>query len=320
MEILEVYKSSNVYNIINKDIQNGMVSHAYLLSCDDYELLTCYSKCLAKQLLCNSICNVCSNCLKVEHNTHTDVLVYPKDNGNQILSDDILEIISSSYVSSGEGYKIFILNNFDKTTTQAQNKFLKTLEEPPKNVVFILLSTDVKSILKTIASRCKLINVKALSLSELTSVANTLNITTGISASDLAKSSRNLTTLVKMVNSSYYLNLRHDVVSVFTKMKHSKNMLNYIHMLLKYKDNLEVLSELNTVVLDLLYLKNGNSNISNAIYISELQNASEEFSVKMLNLIALKIKESIEKINSNCNASLVYDSLLMYILEVKVKC
>ena len=108
--------------------------------------------------------------------------------------------------------------------------------------------------------------------------------------------------------------------SDLAKMKHSKNMLNYIHMLLKYKDTLEVLSELNTVVLDLLYLKNGNSNISNAIYISELQNASEEFSVKMLNLIALKIRESIEKINSNCNASLVYDSLLMYILEVKVKC
>lgn len=320
MEILEVYKTSNVYNIINKDIQNGMVSHAYLLSCDDYELLVNYSNCLAKQLLCNSICNTCSNCLRVNHNTHTDVLVYPKDNSKQILSDDILEVISSSYVTSGEGYKIFILKNFDKTTTQAQNKFLKTLEEPPKNVVFILLSTDVKSILKTIVSRCKLINVNALNVSDLTKIAESLNKSTSISASDLAKSSRNLTTLIKMVESPYYLNLRHDVVSVFTKMKHSKNMLNYISAVLKYKDMLEVLTELNTVVLDLLYLKSGNSNISNAIYISELQNASEEFSIKALNLIALKIKEAIEKVNSNCNASLVYDNLFMYILEVKIKC
>lgn len=321
MEILEVYRNSNVYDIINKDIKNGMVSHAYLLSSDDGILLEEYSKCIAKQLLCDrDICNECSNCLRVNHNTHTDVLFYPKDDAKQILTNDILEIISNSYVASIEGYKIFILNNFDKTPTQAQNKFLKTLEEPPKNVVFLLLSTDVKSVLKTIVSRCKLINVHALNIEELTTIANSLDRNAGISAVDLAKSARNLTTLIKLVGNSYYLNLRHDVVSVFTKMKHSREMLNYIHTLQKYKDTLEVLSELNTVVLDLLYLKNQNSNISNSIYISELQNASEEFSVKALNLIALKIKSAIKRINANCNSSLVYDNLLMYILEVKIKC
>lgn len=258
--------------------------------------------------------------MRVNHNTHNDVLIYPKEDSKQLLTNDILEIISSSYVASSENYKVFILKNFEKTNTQAQNKFLKTLEEPPKNVVFILLSTDIKSVLKTIVSRCKLINVRSLGLSDLTTIAESMDINAGVSASDLAKSARSLTTLVKLVNSSYYLNLRHDVVSVFTKMKHSKSMLNYIHSLTKYKDSLEVLSELNTVVLDLLYLKNNNSNISNAIYISDLQDASVEFSIKALNLIALKIKEAITKVNSNCNVNLVYDNLLMYILEVKTRC
>lgn len=321
MEILDIYKGSNVYDIIDKDIKNGMVSHAYLLSSDDYELLVEYSRCMAKQLLCeDNICDTCSNCMRVNHNTHNDVLIYPKEDSKQLLTNDILEIISSSYVASSENYKVFILKNFEKTNTQAQNKFLKTLEEPPKNVVFILLSTDIKSVLKTIVSRCKLINVRSLGLSDLTTIAESMDINAGVSASDLAKSARSLTTLVKLVNSSYYLNLRHDVVSVFTKMKHSKSMLNYIHSLTKYKDSLEVLSELNTVVLDLLYLKNNNSNISNAIYISDLQDASVEFSIKALNLIALKIKEAITKVNSNCNVNLVYDNLLMYILEVKTRC
>jgi DNA polymerase-3 subunit delta' len=258
--------------------------------------------------------------MRVNHNTHTDVLVYPKEDAKQLLTNDILEIISSSYVSGGEKYKVFILNNFEKTNTQAQNKFLKTLEEPPKNVVFIILTTDIKSVLKTIVSRCKQINVRNLTQNDLIQVANTMNIKAGVSANDLAKSARNLTTLIKLVDSPYYLNLRHDVVSVFTKMKHSRSMLNYIHALTKYKDGLEVLSELNTVVLDLLYLKNNNSNISNSIYISDLQEASSEFSIQALNLIALIIKEAITKVNSNCNINLVYDNLLMYILEVKTKC
>ena len=103
-----------------------MVSHAYLLSSDDYELISEYSKCMAQQLLCDdNICDTCSNCMRVNHNTHTDVLVYPKEDAKQLLTNDILEIISSSYVSGGERYKVFILKNFDKTNTQAQNKFLQ---------------------------------------------------------------------------------------------------------------------------------------------------------------------------------------------------
>ena len=319
--MIEMYKRSNVYDIVNKDINNNMVSHAYLLSSEDVELLYAYSKCMAKQLLCSDdICDECSNCIRVEKGTHTDVLVYPKDGAKQILTNDILEIISSSFVSSGERYKVFILNNFDKTAPQAQNKFLKTLEEPPKNVVFILISTDVKSVLRTIVSRCKQINVRSLTIDELTKVAESIENKCGLSASDLAKSSKSLTTMMKMVGNSYYLNLRYDVVSVFTKMKHSSQMLNYIYSLSKYKDVLEVLTELNVVVLDLLYLKNGISNISNNVYISELQSVANEFSIKALNKIALHIKQSITKINSNCNVNLVYDDLLMYILEVKSKC
>ena len=81
-----------------------------------------------------------------------------------------------------------LCKNFEKTNTHAQNKFLKTLEEPPKNVVFILLTTDIKSVLKTIVSRCKLINVRSLTQDELCRVANTMDIKAGVSANDLAKS------------------------------------------------------------------------------------------------------------------------------------
>ena len=108
MEILDIYKNSNVYNLINKDINNNMVSHAYLLTCDDYDLLKNYSLCIAKQLFCdNNICNTCGNCLRVEHNTHTDLLVYPKENGKQILTGDILEIIPASERNTGYRIEFF---------------------------------------------------------------------------------------------------------------------------------------------------------------------------------------------------------------------
>lgn len=320
MEIVDIYKKSNVYDIINKDILNNMVSHAYLLTSDDLDLLKAYSLCIAKQLLCeNNLCGTCGDCLGVEHNTNVNVLTYPKDDAKQILTSDILEIISSSYVATSSKYKIYILNNFEKTLPQAQNKFLKTLEEPPQNVVFLLVTTDVKSVLKTIVSRCKQINVQNLTINELQEIAETLKTNISLSKKDLANTAKNLTTLNKIVQFPYYVTLKADACSVFTKMKNSKNMINYVYALSKYKDILEVLNELNTVVLDLLYIKNGNSNISNSLYISDLQNCANEFSINMLNKIALKIKDSIKRVQANCNQNLVLDSLLMYILEVKTK-
>ncbi len=321
MDILDVYKNSNVYDLIKKDISNNMVSHAYLLVSDDLDLLKEYSFCIAKQLLCNNdICNVCADCLKVEHGTHTDVVVYPKNDSKQILTNDILEIISSSVVSSSTKYKIFILNNFEKTLPQAQNKFLKTLEEPTENVVFLLLTTDEKSVLKTIVSRCKKVNVHNLTIDELTEIANNKKTSIALSSKNLAQTSGNLTTLNKIIEFPYYVTLKAETVNVFTKMKHSKNMLNYVYALSKYKDILEVLNELNTVVLDLLFIKNENLNISNSLYLSDLQNVAQDYSINALNKIALKIKESIKKIQANCNANFVLDGLLMYILEVKTKC
>lgn len=192
MEMLDIYKNSSVYNIIKKDIDNNMVSHAYILTSDDYDLINTYSKYVAKQLLCGSdICNSCSNCVKIEHNTHTDVLVYPKEDQKQILVNDIMEIIDSSFVRSGEGYKIFILNNFEKCLPQAQNKFLKTLEEPSDGVVFIILTLDIKSVLKTITSRCKVINVPNLKVEELSQIADALNINTSLNAKEIALNAGN---------------------------------------------------------------------------------------------------------------------------------
>lgn len=321
MEMLDIYKNSSVYNKIKKDIDNSMVSHAYILYSDDYDLIKEYSKYISMQLMCdNDICGTCINCLKIMHNTHTDLIVYPKDDAKQILTSDILEIISSCYVSSFDGYKIYILNNFDKCQPQAQNKFLKTLEEPPQNVVFLLLTSDIKNVLKTITSRCKMINVDNLSLDNLSKIASKYKDSFGMSEKSLASIAGNLTVLNKIVSNPNYITLKADAVNIFTKMKHSKLMLNYVYALSKHKDMIEVLNELNTVVLDILKIKNGNLNISNTVYLSELQNVAETFSVKALNLIALKIKESVEKINANCNPNLVLDGLCLYILEVKTKC
>ena len=140
----KLYNLSTVKEIISRDIKEDMISHAYMLISSDEEYVTLLAKQLAKHIMCekNISCDTCSQCIKVEKNEHVDVVILPSGKKNLVV-EDIENIVSESYVMPLEGErKIYILNNFDLTTVQAQNKLLKTLEEPPKSVVFILTTTN----------------------------------------------------------------------------------------------------------------------------------------------------------------------------------
>ena len=167
MEFDNLYAKSELKLIVNNDIAGNMLNHAYLLCGQDDVLLNYFAKEFAKHILCDKAgCGACSTCGKIEKGFHSDVLVYPKDKKKGLVVEDIAEIVEKAYVQPMEATKkIFILNNFDVSTTQAQNKLLKTLEEPPASSMFIITSTNPSNILNTIKSRSKTVNVPLLNAS-----------------------------------------------------------------------------------------------------------------------------------------------------------
>lgn len=147
-------------NDINKQIlSNNKIQHAILFFGDEDNCFNAAIS-LAKSLLCKNKnikpCNNCSICNKIKKNIHPDVKIISSDKTkNSFHVEKIRELKSDAYTTPTESeYKIYILKNAQAMTLQAQNAILKLLEEPPKNVIFILTSENKQELLPTVISRC----------------------------------------------------------------------------------------------------------------------------------------------------------------------
>lgn len=164
MNGFSLLKKTNAYKVFSLDIERNTTSHAYLIVCEDEVNLENYLKAFAKKLICSESepCNVCRNCKLIEEKIHTDVIFYPK--ANKIVVADVDDLVKKSTFKPLEGdKKIFVLNNVSTMQPQAQNKLLKTLEEPPKNTYLLLGATSVYTVLPTVLSRCKRLDVPLFS-------------------------------------------------------------------------------------------------------------------------------------------------------------
>ncbi len=151
-------------------ILSGHGSHAYLIEgvkgigkTSTALAFACANFCLSE----NKPCFTCKECRKVLEHNHPDVHIFEPDRGI-FRVDQAREIISTVYESSYEGgNKIYIIKDFHKANEQAQNCLLKTLEEPPKSVIFYLLTENAHASLPTVRSRCKTFSADNFSDSEI---------------------------------------------------------------------------------------------------------------------------------------------------------
>lgn len=161
MEIISEIIKSKSFAIFDTFFKNNKLSHAYLILADNEFSGKNFCNALTLKLLCsnNLPCLKCKNCKKFLAGFHPDVLVYPKT--KIFLVSDSEDILENSIIKPMESkYKIFIINNFDKSTIQAQNKLLKTLEDAPKNVIFLINAVNQHKILPTIKSRCQVLEIE----------------------------------------------------------------------------------------------------------------------------------------------------------------
>ena len=139
-----------------KDLENNKTAHAYLIVSQDEVFNKLVAIQMASFLLCDSknFCKNCPNCKKVVAKTHPDLHIFTKM--KSFLVEDAVEVIEKSYESPMIcENKVFIINNIDNATFQAQNKILKTLEEPTKSNIFILTATNENKVLQTVISRTR---------------------------------------------------------------------------------------------------------------------------------------------------------------------
>ena len=167
----EVVGQEHVKKALTNAIKLNKVAHAYLFTGPRGTGKTSTARILAKSLNCIngptiSPCGKCASCIDITNSTPLDVIEIDAASNRSVNdAQNILEKIQ--YAPVNGKYKIYIIDEVHMLTVQAFNALLKTLEEPPENVVFILATTEVHKVLDTIKSRCQRFDFKRITTSDI---------------------------------------------------------------------------------------------------------------------------------------------------------
>ena len=162
----EVVGQEYIVKILKNTIKNKRIAHAYLFAGPRGTGKTTIAKLFAKAINCEDFneeaCDSCPSCLAFKENNHPDIIELDAASNNSV--DDIREIIEQVPYSPIVGkYKVYIIDEVHMLSSSAFNALLKTLEEPPAHVVFILATTDPQKIIPTVLSRCQRYNFSKIS-------------------------------------------------------------------------------------------------------------------------------------------------------------
>jgi len=152
-------------------VRQNRIAHAYLFAGARGVGKTTTARILAKALNCAhgptpTPCNACDSCREITHGNSLDVLEIDAASNRGI--DEIRELRENvKYASARDRFKVFIIDEVHMLTTEAFNALLKTLEEPPPQVVFVLATTELHKVPATILSRCQHFNFRAISYREI---------------------------------------------------------------------------------------------------------------------------------------------------------
>lgn len=149
--------NENLIKRLEAIVRSGKISHAYIFEAPGSVDKKSFAESFVKGILCpenrGEGCKRCSICNKIDHGNHEDI-IYIAAQGNSIKDADIIAMQDRLKIKPFGERNIVIVENSDTMTLRAQNRLLKTLEEPPGNTVIILLSENMENLAQTVQSRC----------------------------------------------------------------------------------------------------------------------------------------------------------------------
>lgn len=162
----DIYGQEQIKEHLQNAIHMGKVSHAYIINGERSSGKEFIAQVFAMALQCEKQegepCQECHACKQALSQNQPDIIRITHEKPNSIGVEDIRSQINADVAIKpySSPYKIYILNEAEKMTVQAQNALLKTLEEPPAYAVILLLTTNMEALLPTIRSRCVTLNMK----------------------------------------------------------------------------------------------------------------------------------------------------------------
>ncbi|MBO3442189.1 DNA polymerase III subunit delta' [Clostridium botulinum C] len=318
MEVKMSFENIIGHDLIKKEINNsinsGKFSHAHLIVGEDG---------IGKSLMAREIALKILG--KVEKRDYVDIIQWRIEKNKQSIGvDNIRDIIKEvNKKPYEEDKKVIIIYQGERMTIEAQNAFLKTIEEPPKGVFIILLTSNLQFMLETIKSRCQVHKLKRLNFKDMeryikreypnlddNEVRQVIIFSDGIPGRCKI-----------FLEDESFKEIRHNIIKIlFTLQKKEKYIIKeYEKFFYKFKDNWdEILSSFTAYIRDIiLYKELGSSEIIiNIDYIKEIKELSNIYSLKQLNKLANIIIDVRDNLDKRVNSALAFDVMLLNMQEV----
>ena len=184
----DVVGQEHITSILRSEIESGRLSHAYLFCGPRGTGKTTCAKIISKAANClhpvnGDPCGKCASCLAISEGRTTDVVEMDAASNNGV--DNIRDLRDSvAYTPADMKYRVYIIDEVHMLSTSAFNALLKTLEEPPAHVLFILATTELHKIPATVLSRCQRFDFRRITPSSIINRLKTVCAGEGISADD----------------------------------------------------------------------------------------------------------------------------------------
>jgi DNA polymerase III subunit delta' len=312
MRFSDVVGQERPLSIIQANLESNRFLGAYIFSGPEGIGKKMVAKIIAQQLNCagqpERPCGNCSSCLKIDKEEHPDLHII--QNGQaQIKIEDIRDILRQANFRPYEGLvKVFIIDNAHKLNLEAANSLLKVLEEPPKDVLIILVTHKPQNIIKTVLSRCKQIKFASLVRSRLETILIQQHALDRATAHFLAYYAEGRLGLALRLKDTPLLQEKNKIFDAFilSGKPLDRNIMG------QNKEQLQVsLNILASWFRDIYLLKAGLSD-KEAIHLdrqSDLLKLIPQFSFKQLDNIMFTLAESAGYLEKNINSKLLLHNL-----------
>lgn len=313
-------KQPVVYNILHNSLVNDTLAHAYLFSGIKGSLQEEAAYLLFQSVLCEHsmwACGKCDACLRVRNNNYPDFVIL--DGSSTIIKkSDVLALQQQFALTSLEisAYKLFLIKDAHNMTISAANSLLKFLEEPSSNVLGILISDEIESLLPTIVSRCTTLNFKRLAYQDNYQLAKKLSIAS-LDAYYYARVISTYLSIEEFNDNAAYMLFKDVFRRFIDSFDNSADQALYLihHRLLSESDkSVRDLALKLFIDMLLVFLKDINDVVEvDEWYFRSLIRYKETTNYLGLLEVVLQIKN---KVNNNVNIALLMDQMLYRFKEV----
>ena len=317
---LDVARENDAYKKFETDALNGTISHAYVLIGEDSELRETLLTLVAMRTLCKNACGECAACKKVLNGEYVELIRL--NAAEKIPESAISELTEKVLIKPVEGEKkIVIIDNADLLTARAQNRLLKTYEEPPAYLTVFLGAGNESGLLATIKSRAKKLYLSDIPSAYIERMLKEDGFDDEKALIAATFCMGNYTRALQFCEDEKYGEIYDEAFGVMLNLKKSSQVAEFAGKEIFNKEKIPTTFDFMEIILcDIMKTVTASGAPLFTVHREfDLKKASEGFNAQSVAMAITAINNGRKRINANMNANVTAGSVLMEILEAKYK-